>query len=232
MTPSEPPALKKRKWILPAAAGGLVVACLAGAVGFHLGSVAHSPSTAADERAAPVVPPTPNNVGGVVPQAALGDAGGTSAPDNKKGAAQEPQERASDRPNASDSALGYEDRGLTFFVPSTQLEWTKRPTKEEVEWGTARSYCESLELAGGKWRVPTYKELWRLLSDRVAGDSPSFSVPGLDSGEYWTSTPGEPYALGKESPKEPSMKTLDFTWGRDGTSQYMFPHYVRCVRGG
>lgn len=137
---------------------------------------------------------------------------------------------ASTTPNVHDNALDYEDRGRTFFMRSTHLEWTKDPTRESVEWDSARSYCESLELAGGKWRVPTYKELRRLLNDRVAGNGPLFSVPGLARGDYWTSTPSEPYAISEGGPKEPSMKTVDFTWARDGSAQYMFPHHVWCMR--
>jgi hypothetical protein len=120
----------------------------------------------------------------------------------------------------------YEDRGVTFAARSPRLEWQKNPTARELEFKAAEAYCKTLNLDGSGWRLPTRDELRALLNDITSGTGPSFKVPGLDSDEYWSSTP----RTDLEEKDKPSVWLVNFRGAEDFSAEFYFSHKARCVR--
>jgi hypothetical protein len=71
--------------------------------------------------------------------------------------------------------------------PRTGLEWLKPPSAA-MSWEDANSYAQTLSLAGGRWRVPTRKEL---LSLYESGQQGCGIERELFVNTVWTSDPIE-----------------------------------------
>ncbi len=71
------------------------------------------------------------------------------------------------------------------------LVWQKQPAPDEMNWESAKSYCQGLTLAGSDWRLPTNDELLALHKAKLSG---TVAFPGMDTGWYWSSSslPGPP----------------------------------------
>jgi hypothetical protein len=77
----------------------------------------------------------------------------------------------------------------TVTDTKTTLVWQRMPGTHAVTFAAAQSYCQSLTLAGGGWRLPAMKELATLVDPTrydPAIDSNVF--PGDASDFYWSST--------------------------------------------
>ena len=68
---------------------------------------------------------------------------------------------------------------------AADLEWQKQPAPNEMNWASAKSYCQGLALAGGGWRLPSKDELLALYATKASGTA---SFPGMDVGFYWSSS--------------------------------------------
>lgn len=60
----------------------------------------------------------------------------------------------------------------------TDLEWTRRDNLKDINWNEAKAYCDSLEIGGGGWRLPTMDELAQFYDERRYGDTPCRSYDG------------------------------------------------------
>jgi hypothetical protein len=97
----------------------------------------------------------------------------------------------------ADAPVGrYVSQNGTVFDTETGLTWQRTDTSNTYEWAAAQSYCSSLNLQGGGWRLPNMKEIQTLVDESqlsLTGESPCIdpiflSEPGPDLWT-WTSTP-------------------------------------------
>jgi hypothetical protein len=109
------------------------------------------------------------------------------------------------------------DPGASFRAAN--LVWQKEPAPNQMNWESAKSYCQGLTLAGGGWRLPSKDELLALYATKSSGTA---SFPGMDAGYYWSSSAvsgSSGYAWG-----------VDFYNGGAGDDGVGSHHRVRCVR--
>ena len=75
--------------------------------------------------------------------------------------------------------------GDTIKDTNTRLMWTVKDNGRDITWSSAVSYCNSLNLAGYRnWRLPSIKELERLLRDNTA----LANRLNLSGTNFWSST--------------------------------------------
>jgi Protein of unknown function (DUF1566) len=55
------------------------------------------------------------------------------------------------------------DPGQVYVDSATQLEWQQNPVGGPLDFASAITHCNQLELQGGGWRLPTIEELRTLL---------------------------------------------------------------------
>ena len=122
-----------------------------------------------------------------------------------------------------------ENNGEIIRDQSTQLLWTKQ-IRAEVNWYEAKAYCESINLANKKWRLPTTSELRTLVNygtvDPAMDDD--FKVEGSDlSTWFWASKHAR--FDGEDSSNLASAWMINFYDGFvEFTSRYN-KYSVRCV---
>ena len=105
----------------------------------------------------------------------------------------------------------------------TKLSWQRAPDAMQRIQFDAQSYCSSLTLASGGWRLPTRAELLSLAdrSRRAPAIDPT-AFPDTPTGGFWTSTPG--------------VDTFGSFWAASFDEGTAYPNastnqfYVRCVR--
>jgi formylglycine-generating enzyme required for sulfatase activity len=101
---------------------------------------------------------------------------------------------------------------------TTGLTWQRRHPVTLVTRDAAASYCRSLGLAGGGWRLPSAREL----SGSVRGGASSFFPPESSQVFFWSTTRAD------DGVQATAV-------GSDGSSKDDFPAFeqsVRCVRSG
>jgi len=109
----------------------------------------------------------------------------------------------------------------------TGLEWQDDAEASSVtkNWEDAKSYCSTLPLDGGRWRLPTIDELM-YIADR-SKRNPAIDTTWFQnvvSGFYWSSTT--------------DVRNEDFAWyvyfygGSDFWIDKSHAYHVRCVRAG
>ncbi|QJB55869.1 DUF1566 domain-containing protein [Pseudodesulfovibrio sp. zrk46] len=89
----------------------------------------------------------------------------------------------------------FEANGSTVMDKATGLTWQKRDSGTPMNWESALSYCDNLNLGGHKdWRLPNAKELQSIVdytrspqTSRSAAIDPKFMVSDPES-YFWTST--------------------------------------------
>jgi hypothetical protein len=77
----------------------------------------------------------------------------------------------------------------TVTDTKTALVWQRDVPASTYTWDGAKSYCSSLTLAGGGWRLPSMKELQTVV-DRTR-TSPAIDLtafPNTPSDYFWTSS--------------------------------------------
>jgi len=98
-------------------------------------------------------------------------------------------------PNPEGTALpnpaSYTDLGDgTVRDEVTCLIWQRQPAAGGYTWSAARSYCASLELAGGGWHLPSRVELTSLVDTTRSGPAINTTAfPGTPVAFFWTSSP-------------------------------------------
>lgn len=55
-------------------------------------------------------------------------------------------------------------------------------------WEAAKAYCESLDLAGGGWRLPYVRKFLPMARALADGDLDEMAFPHAPSGWYWSAT--------------------------------------------
>lgn len=130
----------------------------------------------------------------------------------------------------------YTDNGNgTITDNATGLVWQKcsrgqnsmncSGTATTVDWIGGRIYCNSLNLAGKKWRLPTVQELESIV-DYGRTTSPMIDTaffPLTAGSQYWTST--------EFSPLTTTAIAIFFNAGVPGRFAKSSPFSVRCVSG-
>jgi len=133
----------------------------------------------------------------------------------------------------------FEDLGNLIRDHATGLEWQKGLADADLDnsgnttWQEALEYCETLDLAGGGWRLPDRNELLSLIdysTSRYATVFPGvFPVlgPATVDANYWSSSSN---AFG---PSNDHAWYVDFVYGGmfSRSKEHAAPYYVRAVRG-
>jgi hypothetical protein len=117
---------------------------------------------------------------------------------------------------------------------TTGLEWQRLASSEPIPMKETRAYCEDLELAGGRWHLPTRIELLSIVD--FSRYSPATNT------EVFVDTPSaefkhERWGLTAASHSDSSADQIHFADGsqlyfpnQSDIAQYSGSHYVRCVR--
>lgn len=124
-----------------------------------------------------------------------------------------------DAPPGRYSFLGTE----IVLDTKTALTWQWATAPGANTWEQAGQYCQSLNLSGSGWRLPSMKELQTIVD--IARNSPAIDLtvfPGTMSGQYWTSSP----SAGAST----EAWMVDFQSGAANTTGRGGSNWVRCVR--
>ncbi|MEI7894230.1 MAG: DUF1566 domain-containing protein [Myxococcales bacterium] len=77
----------------------------------------------------------------------------------------------------------------TVTDTKTGIVWQRDVPSGTYTWGAAKTYCSSLGLAGGGWRLPSIKVLQTLVDDsRVSPAIDLTAFPNTPSEYFWTSS--------------------------------------------
>lgn len=107
----------------------------------------------------------------------------------------------------------------------TGLTWQRASAPSTYTWDQAKSYCTTLPLAGGGWRLPRYKEMLTLFDPASDPAIDTTAFPDTTaSTTYWSITP--------------YVGTADSAWPLTygfalGFSSYFLTgtaYHARCVR--
>jgi hypothetical protein len=118
---------------------------------------------------------------------------------------------------------GVRESESSWVDSKTGLEW-QRESPGEMTWDQAKSYAQSLQLAGkGGWRLPSLAELESLLDRSRYRPVVREEVPFRDTRSYWSSTTFQ---------EETGAAWIVMFEGAYVLSYYKSNRYhVRCVRG-
>ena len=121
---------------------------------------------------------------------------------------------------AAHQSLTRDDTHAIVFDPNTGLEWQDNvPVLKH--WEAALSYCRSLSLDGGNWRLPSYNELYMLL-DRTQADAMDAVFQVRRNHSFWTAT--------TYKDKTTDALIIEPSQGVDKWFGKGANFYVRCVR--
>lgn len=118
----------------------------------------------------------------------------------------------------------YKSTADTVMDVSTGLTWERAVSSPSVSWIDAKSYCGSLALDGGGWRMPTVHELQTIVDE-------SEHNPSIDLKSF-TSTPPEYFWSSTESAINPfNVWIVAFVDGSAFPFDVGSPSArIRCVR--
>lgn len=121
----------------------------------------------------------------------------------------------------------------TVYDKATNLTWQKCSRGQESlrcsgsattsNWSGSLSYCNTLNLSGGKWRLPNRNELASIID--LSGVEPTINnklFPNTPSVYYWTSTTFQQVYT--------SAWVVNFGNGVVNFQVKTLPNYTRCVR--
>lgn len=121
----------------------------------------------------------------------------------------------------------------TIYDRVTNLTWQKCSRGQDVlkcsgvlttsNWSGALSYCNTLNLAGSKWRLPNRNELASIID--LSGVEPTLNnkmFPNTPEVYYWTSTTFQQVYT--------SAWVVNFGNGVVNFNVKTLPNYVRCVK--
>lgn len=114
----------------------------------------------------------------------------------------------------------------TVYDTRTQLTWEQSVDAGTYSQSAAASYCTSLPLAGGGWRLSTIEELESIVDDTTV--NPAIDVTafaGTPNAWFWSSSP---YADTLNAPG--TAWGVFFSHGYSDTSSVSSAWRVRCVR--
>jgi hypothetical protein len=120
----------------------------------------------------------------------------------------------------------FKDNGNgTVTDLATGLTWQRQDDNDTKDWNEADEYCQTLDLAGGGWRLPTIKELQSIVDYRVnlpAIDTDAFPKTG-PAASYWSVTTWA-------DPSDEGAWCIYFASGDNFPGDKVYPNYARCVR--
>jgi formylglycine-generating enzyme required for sulfatase activity len=117
----------------------------------------------------------------------------------------------------------YTMTGGTVFDTKTKLTWQQTVPAAKYAWAAAKTYCQTLSLAGTGWRLPTRKELETIV-DR-SQSNPSIdptAFPATPADAFWSSSP----VAGSQTVAWSVYFIIGLTYSFVMTD----PNEVRCVR--
>jgi hypothetical protein len=129
----------------------------------------------------------------------------------------------------STSAKGYAPPGRytttagTVFDTKTKLTWQQTAPSAMYGWAGAKTYCQTLSLAGTGWRLPTRKELQTIVD--YSQSNPSIdpaAFPATPLAYFWSSSP--------LAASPGSVWIVTFANGITGYNGVNYGNNVRCVR--
>jgi hypothetical protein len=127
------------------------------------------------------------------------------------------------RLRAQDSNFKNNGNGTVTDL-ATGLTWQRQDDNDTKDWNEAVEYCQTLDLAGGGWRLPTIKELQSIVDYRV--NLPAIdtdALPGTGSFDrYWSVT--------TRADDNQEAWGANFSNGGNPFTVKSYPRYVRCVR--
>jgi hypothetical protein len=125
---------------------------------------------------------------------------------------------------SADAPAGqYEVAADTVKDQKTGLTWQRNPDTKTRTWAEAKAYCESLDVAGGGWRLPRLKELLTIVDStrgNPAIDPTAFPNTMLE--RYWSAT--------RYAGNTVSAWTLVFSVGYSNYANEADTYFTRCVR--
>jgi len=105
----------------------------------------------------------------------------------------------------------------------TKLTWQQMLPREPLTWADARDYCNSLDLNGAGWRLPSVGELQTIVDE-------SRSNPSIDP-KAFPGTPAEYFWTSSILPRFASYAwTVYFGYGLSTFFDVNQTRWVRCVR--
>jgi hypothetical protein len=124
---------------------------------------------------------------------------------------------------ASAPAGRYTLTGGTVVDTKTKLTWQQTVPAAKYAWAAAKTYCQTLSLAGTGWRLPTRKELQTIVD--YSQSNPSIdptAFPATPAAAFWSSSPvaGSPTVAW----------SIYFIIGLTYSFVMTDPNEVRCVR--
>lgn len=153
-------------------------------------------------------------------------------------------------PEKENSRFFYQDRnrfgtrsfsstndGQTIYDDLTRRSWAKH-IKENVTWYEAKYYCESLRMAGKRWRIPTTAELRSLINYGQINPAidPVFYQGYADktsiSKQFWASDHSHFNSEAADDSKLSSSWIINFYDGFVEYSSRYNTYNVRCVTEG
>jgi hypothetical protein len=122
---------------------------------------------------------------------------------------------------ASAPAAGrYTTTGGTVFDTKTKLTWQQTVPAATYVWASAKTYCQTLSLAGTGWRLPTRKELQTIV-DYSQWIAPT-AFPATPIANFWFSSP----VVGSPALAWDVLFPSGYTYNAGVSNAYD----VRCVR--
>jgi Protein of unknown function (DUF1566) len=124
----------------------------------------------------------------------------------------------------ADAPTGRYDVELGTVVDTkTVLNWQQTVASSKYAWSDAGTYCSTLTLGGGGWRLPSENELQTIVDEsRMSPAIDPTAFPETPGDFFWTSTTVPSFA--------------NFAWAitfNDGVTTLLDitePEWVRCVR--
>jgi hypothetical protein len=117
----------------------------------------------------------------------------------------------------------YSAAGGVVIDSWTQLHWQRAVEAGLLNWQAAKTYCKSLSLEGGGWRLPTVRELHGIADPQQANPSiHPVAFPNSPVDWFWSITPLAGSAT--------DAWYGNFNNGAIGNYGFDDPYEVRCVR--
>ena len=93
---------------------------------------------------------------------------------------------ACDDTSTCDAPTYTDNQDGTVTSSCCGLTWQQATSPMDLTWAEAYAYCESLDLVGGGWRLPTVGELQTLVVDGSGPTIDATFFPDTQAYDYWT----------------------------------------------
>lgn len=129
----------------------------------------------------------------------------------------------SERGQAEAPSSRYTITASTVYDTATALTWQRAAAASPKSWDNANSYCASLNLDAGGWRLPSVKELLTIVDEtRKAPAIDPVAFPSSPPEYFWTSS--------TMAGDGATAWYVNFAAGVSSTETKALSFDVRCVR--